>query len=128
MRKLDLIVILCIFAAPLPASAQEASVEQGRYVAMTAGCNDCHTAGYGPAEGNIPETEWLKGDSMGWRGPWGTTYAVNLRLRLSEMSEDEWVEYAKPVKNAAAHALVQRPRHERNRPPLLPQVCDDLRG
>jgi mono/diheme cytochrome c family protein len=98
MRKLNLIAILCIFAAPLPASAQEASVEQGRYVAMTAGCNDCHTAGYGPAEGNVPETEWLKGDSMGWRGPWGTTYAVNLRLRLSEMNEDEWIEFAKTFK------------------------------
>jgi hypothetical protein len=45
--------------------------------------------------GDVPEEEWLKGDSLGWRGPWGTTYAVNLRLRLSEMTEDEWVEYAR---------------------------------
>ena len=65
---------------------------------MTAGCNDCHTAGYGPAEGNVPEAEWLKGDALGWRGPWGTTYAANLRLRLDEMTEDEWVEYAKTFK------------------------------
>jgi mono/diheme cytochrome c family protein len=85
--------------APATASAQEeASVERGRYLAMTAGCNDCHTAGYATAEGNIPEEEWLMGDSLGWRGPWGTTYAVNLRIRLSEMTEDEWAEYAKTFK------------------------------
>ena len=32
---------------------------------------------------------------LGWRGPWGTTYAVNLRLRLKDMTEDQWVEFAK---------------------------------
>lgn len=78
----------------LPALAQnEPSLERGRYLAQIGGCNDCHTAGYGVAEGNIPEEEWLKGDALGFRGPWGTTYPVNLRLRLSEMSEDEWVAF-----------------------------------
>jgi len=98
MRKASLIAILCVFGAPLPALSQEASVEHGKYIAMIGGCNDCHTAGYGPAEGNIPEAEWLKGDALGWRGPWGTTYAANLRIRLGEMSEDEWVEYARTFK------------------------------
>lgn len=83
---------------PVAALAQEASVEHGRYIAMIGGCNDCHTAGYGAAEGNIPESEWLKGDALGWRGPWGTTYAVNLRIRLAEMTEDEWVEFARTFK------------------------------
>ena len=46
----------------------------------TSGCNDCHTAGYMQKDGQVPETEWLTGDSMGWQGPWGTTYAANLRL------------------------------------------------
>jgi hypothetical protein len=23
--------------------------------------------------GNIPESQWLMGDKLGWRGPWGTT-------------------------------------------------------
>ena len=86
-------------AAPAAAFAQnEISVERGRYLVMTTGCNDCHTAGYAPMEGNVPEEEWLKGDSLGWRGPWGTTYAANLRLRFSELSEDEWVEFAKTFK------------------------------
>jgi hypothetical protein len=78
--------------------AQEATVERGRYLAMTTGCNDCHTAGYALNEGNVPESEWLKGDILGWRGPWGTTYPVNLRIRLREMTEDEWVNYAKSFK------------------------------
>ena len=29
---------------------------------------------------------------MGWRGPWGTTYASNLRITVDMFSEDEFVE------------------------------------
>ena len=56
--------------------------DRARYVIKIAGCNDCHTTGYAEAAGKIPEKDWLKGDSMGWRGPWGTTYASNLRLYM----------------------------------------------
>ena len=66
-------------------------VEAGRYLAIVGGCNDCHTAGYLQTEGDVPEGQWLTGSSVGWRGPWGTTYPSNLRLTVSEMSEDEWV-------------------------------------
>lgn len=66
-------------------------VEQGRYLIKIAGCNDCHTAGYVRASGKIPEREWLKGSPLGWRGPWGTTYAGNLRIYMSKISEDEWI-------------------------------------
>jgi hypothetical protein len=90
-------VVTTVFTAG-PLLAQEPSLEQGRYVAVTMGCNDCHTEGYALAEGNIPESEWLKGSALGWRGPWGTTYPTNLRLRLGEMSEDEWVEFARTFK------------------------------
>ena len=41
---------------------------RGRYLVMTSGCNDCHTAGYGPSGGKVPEAQWLTGDSLG-RGP-----------------------------------------------------------
>jgi mono/diheme cytochrome c family protein len=77
------------------ADANPITVERGRYVAKTAGCNDCHTAGYMPTAGKVPEAEWLKGDRMGWRGPWGTTYAPNLRITLSKLSEDQWVAFAR---------------------------------
>jgi mono/diheme cytochrome c family protein len=62
------------------------------------GCNDCHTAGYAHAGGAVPESEWLKGDRVGWKGPWGTTYAPNLRISLSALSEDQWVQYAHNAK------------------------------
>jgi len=34
----------------------------------------------------------------GFRGPWGTTYAPNLRVTASTMTEVEWVKYAKSLK------------------------------
>ncbi len=42
--------------------------------------------------GEIPESEWLRGSVVGWRGPWGTTYPPNLRLSVQAMTEDQWVE------------------------------------
>jgi mono/diheme cytochrome c family protein len=71
------------------------SIERGRYVAQISGCNDCHTAGYAMSGGKVPQSEWLKGDALGWRGPWGTTYPANLRLTLVRYSEDQWVEVAR---------------------------------
>jgi len=83
--------------APALATAQDtgASIERGRYLVTIAGCNDCHTEGYADAKGEIPEGEWLKGSSLGFCGPWGTSYALNLRLYVPPMSEDDWVAYAR---------------------------------
>jgi hypothetical protein len=64
-------------------------------VTIIGGCNDCHTAGYASAAGKVPEKDWLMGDSLGWRGPWGTTYAINLRLYMAELSEQDWLARAK---------------------------------
>ena len=47
--------------------------DRGRYVVTIAGCNDCHTPNYGLGGGKVDEKQWLTGDSLGWRGPWGTT-------------------------------------------------------
>lgn len=65
--------------------------EAGRYLVVSGGCNDCHTDDYLRTEGKVPESKWLLGSSIGWRGPWGTTYPPNLRLRAHEMTEDAWV-------------------------------------
>jgi mono/diheme cytochrome c family protein len=81
--------------APAPDSGKPGSIERGRYLARVAGCNDCHTAGYPQSGGNVPEKQWLLGDRLGWQGPWGTTYAPNLRLSLAKMSEQEWIRYAR---------------------------------
>jgi len=40
----------------------------------------------------VPEEQWLLGTSVGWQGPWGTTFPPNLRLSVQGMTEDQWVE------------------------------------
>ena len=72
-------------------------VQRGRYLVKIAGCNDCHTAGYAVNGGKVPEAQWLTGSKLGWRGPWGTTYAVNLRLYMNDMTEAKWVQTAKTM-------------------------------
>jgi mono/diheme cytochrome c family protein len=73
-------------------------IERGRYLAKIAGCNDCHTAGYAMRGGKVPESEWLMGDKLGWRGPWGTTYPTNLRHYMRDLSEAAWVKVAKNLR------------------------------
>jgi hypothetical protein len=80
-----------------PTLAQQADLARGRYVAIIGGCNDCHTAGFPQKGGQIPESEWLLGNAVGFRGPWGTSYPTNLRLSLAKMSEAQWVAYAKKL-------------------------------
>lgn len=70
-------------------------VALGRYLVLTTGCNDCHTAGFALSAGATPEAEWLTGDRLGWRGPWGTSYPSNLRLSLARFSEGQWLSYAR---------------------------------
>jgi len=85
-------------AALASAQADEA-LERGRYMIVTGHCNNCHTAGYAAKEGKLPEQNWLMGSGpLGYRGPWGTTYATNLRLTVSGMTEDAWVQYGKSFK------------------------------
>ncbi|MEO8672485.1 MAG: cytochrome C, partial [Tahibacter sp.] len=72
---------------------------------------DCHTPGFAQNGGATPPSEWLTGDALGWNGPWGTSYAANLRLRLSQMNEREWLSYARglnarpPMPNGILHAM-----------------------
>lgn len=70
-------------------------MDRGRYLSKIAGCNDCHTPGYLLSEGKVPEALWLTGDKLGWRGPWGTTYASNLRRFVGPLTEEEWVATAR---------------------------------
>ena len=91
---------MLLLLVALPVFAQEKSdpqVNRGRYLIKVAGCNDCHTAGYGPTGGKVPEAQWLTGDILGWNGPWGTTYPTNLRLYMQDLTEDQWVKKAKTL-------------------------------
>ena len=85
------IIMLVIFAAP--ATAGEISVERGLRVSILAGCQECHTAGYVLSEGKIDPAKAMKGSSIGFQGPWGTSYAANLRLTISGLSEDAFARF-----------------------------------
>ncbi len=76
-------------ATELASSSPE---EIGEYLTTIGGCHDCHTDGYMENGGEVPESNWLAGSALGFRGPWGTTYPQNLRLTVQSMSEDAWVE------------------------------------
>jgi mono/diheme cytochrome c family protein len=94
MRTLAMALLV---AASLPALAEDAQVKRGRYLVAIAGCNDCHTPAFAMKNGEVPEAQWLTGDALGWRGPWGTTYATNLRLSMQELSEQQWLAKAKQL-------------------------------
>ena len=51
--------------------------------------------GYVVSGGKVDEAAWLTGDGLGWRGPWGTTYAANLRLGVKNMTADQFMMLAR---------------------------------
>ena len=79
-------------------TAGSAQLERGNYLVRIGGCNDCHTPGYAPSGGKTAEAQWLTGDRLGWRGPWGTTYASNLRTYIQSLTEAQWLKKAKSLK------------------------------
>ena len=80
--------------APMP-KTDLVAIERGRYLVKTAGCNDCHTPGYAQTGGQVKETQWLTGDVVGYQGPWGTTYPINVRLFMESMTEEQWLQVAR---------------------------------
>lgn len=84
-------------SAAVAAGKSDHAVARGKYLITIAGCNDCHTAGYAASDGKVPEKDWLQGDGLGWRGPWGTTYPINLRNYMSKLTEAQWVATAKKL-------------------------------
>ena len=76
---------------PAPAAA-EVSIERGRHLIQISGCNDCHTPGF-MQNPDVPESEWLTGVPLGWRGPWGTSYPSNLRRQLAAWDDaGAWIQ------------------------------------
>jgi mono/diheme cytochrome c family protein len=81
-----------VAATAAPAEVTQASADRGRYQIPVGGCNDCHTPGFMEKGTGVPESEWLTGVPVGWKGPWGTTYASNLRLFVRDFDEDTFVQ------------------------------------
>jgi len=86
-----------------PQVSAASKIEAGRYLVKVGGCNDCHTPGYAMSGGQVPESGWLVGEKMGFRGPWGTTYASNLRLFVHDLGAEDFVQIV---------------RHRNTRPPM----------
>jgi mono/diheme cytochrome c family protein len=97
--------VLALLLSPILAStpaagarpAKKEQVQRGRYLVQIGGCNDCHTPGYIAKNGEVDEKLWLTGDTLGWSGPWGTTYAVNLRQLMAGMTEQQWLKHARTM-------------------------------
>lgn len=80
------------------AHANEPSVRHGERLAVIGGCHDCHTAGYAESGGAVDPAKALAGSSIGFRGPWGTSYASNLRLTAAGRTEDQFLDHARTFK------------------------------
>lgn len=101
MRLVIALMALLSFVPALRAAdaADPAAQQRGRELLFQSGCHDCHTPGFAMNGGQAPESVWLVGDALGWNGPWGTSYATNLRLRLNAMSRDDWRRFARVMKS-----------------------------
>ena len=90
--------LLLLPAADMQAAQADpsaAGIERGRFLVEFGGCNDCHTPGYAEQAGKLPEQDWLTGSSVGFQGPWGTSYPGNLRLDMQRWTEQEWLAAAR---------------------------------
>ena len=101
MKKLFLLMIAVFMISGQAVSSEvweKKRVEQGRRLIRIAGCNDCHTPMYSQMEGRVPENEWLVGSDVGFKGPWGTSYAANLRLTAARYPEKSFINYLRQKK------------------------------
>ncbi len=91
ISALLLLVALGLVTLPLASAGVDPLVERGKYLVGFGGCNDCHTPGWRESDGTIPITQWMTGSKIGYRGPWGTSYAANVRLEFQQISENDWL-------------------------------------
>lgn len=114
MKPTFMLTALLLASAPPALAASQSDIRYGRYLIATSGCNDCHTAGYMQKDGAIPEANWLTGDAIGWQGPWGTTYATNLRLLVQQLDEKAWLARARQPFRPPMPAPSMRAMTDRN--------------
>jgi hypothetical protein len=92
-----LAIAAIVVAAPLgaavapPTSPAAADLALGRKLVAYGTCNDCHTPGWSESDGKLPVSRWMTGSPVGYRGPWGTIYAANVRLEFRSIDEGQWL-------------------------------------
>lgn len=118
MSLFVLLTVVVGCTAPVQEDTSNVSnIERGRSLVERMGCNDCHTPDY-QKRNSVPEEDWLVGGSLGFHDDTGTSYPTNLRLLLNNMSEDDWVIFAREMRNNLPMESV-----------LLPKTSDqDLRA
>jgi mono/diheme cytochrome c family protein len=90
--------ILLAVAATAATPASRPSIKHGKHLVGYGGCNDCHTPGWAQQGGKAPRDMLLTGGGMNFQGPWGTTYAPNLRLYMAKLTLDQWIHNARTMK------------------------------
>lgn len=85
------VAVLALAVRPAARVAPDPLVERGRYLVAYGACNDCHTPHWRDSDGTVPVSKWMTGSSVGYRGPWGTAYPVNVRLWFQEIDENQWL-------------------------------------
>ena len=82
-------------ASSEPAVQASSMIAAGEYLTIVGSCNDCHTQGWSENEGRVAPEDRMAGNTVGYRGSWGTSYGKNLRTVVQRQSEDHWVEVLK---------------------------------
>lgn len=90
MLKKTTFLIFMVFTT---AALAKDDLPRGEYLVRIMGCNDCHTPQYGMKEGKVDHAQWLIGNPVGFKGPWGTSYPTNLRQTVFRLSEEQWIAY-----------------------------------
>lgn len=100
--KTFLTVLLLLAALPAVAASQPRARNpdpvHGKWLVGYGGCNDCHTPGWAEHGGQAPKDRLLTGGGMNFQGPWGTTYAPNLRLYVQALTSQQWIANLRALK------------------------------
>ncbi len=102
ISALGVMVLAAAMCGPYGASMaadHDKAIAHGRYLIKISGCNDCHTPGYGPSGGHVPQDQLLVGQGFVFVGPWGTSYPVNLRLFVQPLTVEEWIRHARTTQS-----------------------------
>jgi mono/diheme cytochrome c family protein len=79
-------------------AASEKSIKHGEFLVGYGGCQDCHTPGWAEHGGQASKDMLLTGGGMNFQGPWGTTYAPNLRIYMQKLTLKQWIHNARTLK------------------------------
>lgn len=105
MRILFALMVSALLTTPVFAarpSTAVSSIHHGKFLVGYGGCNDCHTPGWAEHGGQAPKDLLLTGGAMNFQGPWGTTYAANLRLYVQQLDVKQWIANLRALKTRPA--------------------------